>query len=141
VTLKEKIYQYMLTLLPNGVKKIPIEAFFHLPPVSTTPVVHLQLRIFEKNRNSPNSIIRGLGETDPCRKPSGTVPLNCASTQLRPGPFGVKKVLAPSKKPLEITYYLFCPHKKITSRTIRISGGLIVKKSYLIRKCTFDRLR
>ena len=31
-----------------------IEDFFHLPPVSTTPVVHLELRIFEKIRNGPN---------------------------------------------------------------------------------------
>ncbi len=50
-----------------------IEDFFHLPPVSTTPVVHLQLRIspriFEKIRNGPYGIIRGLGETDPWRKP------------------------------------------------------------------------
>jgi hypothetical protein len=32
------------------------------------PMVHLELRIspriFEKNRNSPNGILRGLGETD-----------------------------------------------------------------------------
>jgi hypothetical protein len=39
----------MLTLLPKGVKKMIraflIEDFFHLPPVSTTPVVHLELRI------------------------------------------------------------------------------------------------
>ncbi len=38
----------------------------NLPPVSTTPVLHLDLRIspriFEKNRNDPNVIIRGLGE-------------------------------------------------------------------------------
>jgi hypothetical protein len=45
-----------------------IEDFFHLPPVSTTPVVHLELRIslqiFEKIRNGPNDVLRGLGETD-----------------------------------------------------------------------------
>ncbi len=50
-----------------------IEDFFHLPQVSTTPVVHPELRIslqiLEKIRNGPYSIIRGLGETDPCRKP------------------------------------------------------------------------
>ncbi len=44
-----------------------IEDFFHLPPVLTTPVVHLELgispRIFEKIWNSPNGILRGLGET------------------------------------------------------------------------------
>jgi hypothetical protein len=38
-----------------------IEDFFHLPPVSTTPVVHLELRIspqiFEKILNGPNGIL------------------------------------------------------------------------------------
>jgi hypothetical protein len=38
----------------------------NLPPVSLTPVVHLDLRIsrriFEKIRNDPNVIFRGLGE-------------------------------------------------------------------------------
>jgi hypothetical protein len=29
-------------------------------------------------------------------------------------------------KPLEIADYVFCPHKKINSRTIRNSGALIV---------------
>jgi hypothetical protein len=46
----------MLTLLPKGVKKnhkiFLIEDFFHLPPVSTTPVTNHELRIspriFEK---------------------------------------------------------------------------------------------
>ncbi len=50
-----------------------IEDFFHLPPVSTTPVVHLKLRIspriFEKNWNGRNGILRGLGETDSWKKP------------------------------------------------------------------------
>jgi hypothetical protein len=36
--------------------------------VSLIPVVNLELRIspqiFEKNRNGPNGILRGLGETD-----------------------------------------------------------------------------
>ncbi len=45
----------------------------NLPPVSLTPVVHLDLRIspwiFEKTRNDPNAIIRGLGEGDPWKKP------------------------------------------------------------------------
>ncbi len=40
----------------------------NLPPVSLTPVVHLDLqispRIFEKIRNDPNVIIRGLEEGD-----------------------------------------------------------------------------
>jgi hypothetical protein len=38
--------------------------FLHLPPVSLTPVANLELRIFEKNRNDPNGILRGMGETD-----------------------------------------------------------------------------
>jgi hypothetical protein len=40
----------------------------NLPPVSLTPVVHPDLRIspqiFEKIRNYPNVIFRGLGEGD-----------------------------------------------------------------------------
>ena len=44
-----------------------------LPPVSLIPVVHLDSqispRIFEKIRNDPNGIIRGLGETDSRKKP------------------------------------------------------------------------
>jgi hypothetical protein len=32
----------------------------------------------------------------------------------------------PLEKPLEIADHVFCPHKKITSRSIRISGVLIV---------------
>jgi hypothetical protein len=50
-----------------------IEDFFHLPSVSMTPMVHFELRIppriFEKIGNGPKGIIRGFGETDPCRKP------------------------------------------------------------------------
>jgi hypothetical protein len=62
-----------------------IEDFSHLPPLSTTPVVHLELRIsqqiFKKIRNSPIGIIRGLGETDSwkkreVKKSRHTVPLN-----------------------------------------------------------------
>jgi hypothetical protein len=49
-----------------------LEDFFHLPPVSRTPVENLELRIspgiFEKIRNDPNGIIRGLGETDSRKK-------------------------------------------------------------------------
>ncbi len=45
----------------------------YLPPVSLTPVVHLDLRIspqiFEKIRNDSNVIIRGLGEGDSWNKP------------------------------------------------------------------------
>jgi hypothetical protein len=45
-----------------------IEDFFHLPMVSMTPVVHLELRIslqiLEKILNDPNGIIKGLREID-----------------------------------------------------------------------------
>jgi len=72
MNLKKKIYIYVHSRTqscPNKIVKIfLIEDFFHLPPVSATPVVHLELRIspriFEKNRNGPNGILRGLGETD-----------------------------------------------------------------------------
>ncbi len=46
-----------------------IEDFFHLPLVSMTPVVYLELQIFEKIRNGPNGILRGLGETDSWKNP------------------------------------------------------------------------
>jgi hypothetical protein len=54
---------------PNKIIKIfLIEDFSHLRPVSTTPVVNLELRIspqiFEKNRNGPIGIVWGWGETD-----------------------------------------------------------------------------
>ncbi len=54
---------------PNKIIKIfLIEDFSHLPPVSTTRVVNLELRIspriFEKIRNGPNGILWGWGETD-----------------------------------------------------------------------------
>ncbi len=55
-----------------------IEDLLHLPPVSLTPVANLELRIspriFEKIRNDPNGILRGLGETDSW-KSRDTVPL------------------------------------------------------------------
>ncbi len=69
VNLKAKIYVF--TLLPKGV--LLLEGFFHLPPVSLTPVANPEMRIFsgifEKIRNDPNGIIRGFGETDSRKKP------------------------------------------------------------------------
>jgi hypothetical protein len=68
----------MLTLLLNGVqfkifKTFLIDDFFSLPLVSTTPVVHLELRIFprifEKIQNGPNEILRGLGGNSCMKKP------------------------------------------------------------------------
>jgi hypothetical protein len=50
------------------IKTFLVEDFLHLSPVSTTPVVHLDLRIstriFEKIRNGPNGMLMGWGETD-----------------------------------------------------------------------------
>ncbi len=63
----------MFPLLPKGdqtklLKFCLIEDFFHLPPVSTTPVANLELRmsprIFEKIRNGLNGTLWGWGETD-----------------------------------------------------------------------------
>jgi hypothetical protein len=59
---------------PNKIfKTFLFEDIFHLPLVSTTPVVHLELQylreIFEKICNSPNGILRRLGETDSLKIP------------------------------------------------------------------------
>jgi hypothetical protein len=72
-----KIYIYYYSTsqrCPNKIIKIfQLEGFFHLPPVSLTPVANLELRIspriFAKIRNDPNGIIRGLEETDSRKKP------------------------------------------------------------------------
>jgi hypothetical protein len=77
VNLKANIYIYVNSTTqrcPNKIIKIfLLESFCHLPPVSLTPVANLKLRIssriFEKIRNSPKFIIRGLGETDSRKKP------------------------------------------------------------------------
>ncbi len=55
-------------------KTFLIDDFFHLSPVSATPVVHLELRISpwileKKIWNDPNGILRGLGEIDSWKKP------------------------------------------------------------------------
>jgi hypothetical protein len=72
VNLKAKIYICVNSTIqrcPNKIIKIfLIEDFSHLPPVSTTSVVNLELRIspriFEKIRNGRNGILWGWGETD-----------------------------------------------------------------------------
>jgi hypothetical protein len=77
VNLTAKIYIYVYSTTqrcPNKIIKIfLLEGFFHLPPLSLTPVANLELpislRIFEKIRNDPSDIIRGLGETDSRKKP------------------------------------------------------------------------
>jgi hypothetical protein len=70
--LKAKIYIYVNSTIQKCSNKIikmfMIEDFFHLPPVSVTPVVNLEPRIssrlLEKIRNGPNGILRGWGEID-----------------------------------------------------------------------------
>ncbi len=65
------------------IKKFQIEDFFHLPPVSLTPVTNLELRIsprvFEKIWNGSNGIIRGWGKLfmkkTRSKKSRDTVPL------------------------------------------------------------------
>jgi hypothetical protein len=72
VNLKATMYIYVSSTTqrcPNTIIKIfLIEDFIHLPPVSATPVVHLEPRIspriFEKIRNGHIGILRCLGETD-----------------------------------------------------------------------------
>ncbi len=72
MNLKAKINIYVNSTIhwwPNKIIEIfLIEDFFHLPPVSTTPLVTLELRIslqiFEKIRHGPNGILWGWGETD-----------------------------------------------------------------------------
>jgi hypothetical protein len=75
--MKAKIYIYVNSTTQrcsNKIIKIQLlEGFFHLPPVSLTPVANLELRIspriFKKIQNGPNGIIRGLGETASRKKP------------------------------------------------------------------------
>jgi hypothetical protein len=79
VNLKAKIYIYVNSTIKRCSDKIIkiflIEDFFHLPPVSLTPVantatrvVNLELRIspqlLEKIRNGPNGILWGWGKID-----------------------------------------------------------------------------
>jgi hypothetical protein len=76
MNLKKKIYLYANSTTQRcpkeTIKNFLIEDFFYLPPVSTTLLVHLELRIslriFKIVHNGPNGLIRCLGETDPCRK-------------------------------------------------------------------------
>ncbi len=85
VNLKAKIYIYVNSTtqrFPNKVIKIfQFESFCHLPPVSLTPVANLEMRIspriFEKIRNSPKVIIRGLGETDSRKNQKQKISWHC----------------------------------------------------------------
>jgi hypothetical protein len=70
VNLKAKIYIYVNSTTqrcPNKIIKIfLLEDFFHLPPVSLTPVVHLEPRIspqiFKKIRNGRIGILSAWGK-------------------------------------------------------------------------------
>ena len=58
-----------MSLIPAAILlPVSLTPVVNLPPVSLIPVVNLELRIspriFEKFRNGPNGILRGLGETD-----------------------------------------------------------------------------
>ncbi len=85
VNLKANIYIYVNSTIqwcPNRIIKIfLIEDFFHLPPVSTTPVVNLDLRIspriVEKIRNGPIGILWGWGETDSRKKQKRKISWHC----------------------------------------------------------------
>ncbi len=52
----------------HDMKKIPVSKFFHLLPISLTPVINLYFRISQwiplKFEMAPIGILRGLGETD-----------------------------------------------------------------------------
>ncbi len=77
VNLKAKIYIYVSSTTLRWWNKIIkiflIVYFFHLPPVSLTPVANLELRIFprifEKILNGLNEILWGWGETDSWKEP------------------------------------------------------------------------
>ncbi len=73
VNLKAKIYIYVSSTTqrwPNKIIKIfLIDDFFHLPPAVANLELRISPRIFEKIRNGPDGIIRGLGETDLRKKP------------------------------------------------------------------------
>ncbi len=77
VNLKAKIYIYVSSTpqrWPNKIIKIfLIEDFFHLPPVSLTPVANLELwispRIFKKIWKGLCGILWGWGETDLWKEP------------------------------------------------------------------------
>jgi hypothetical protein len=49
-----------------------------------------------------------------------------------------QKSLGPSKNPLDMADNVFCPHKKITFRTIRIGDTLVVKIYFDVIQCLYD---
>ncbi len=77
VNLQVKIYIYVSSTTqrwPNKIiKNFLIDDFYHLPPVSLTPVANPELRIspqiFEKIQNGLNGLLWGWGETDSWKEP------------------------------------------------------------------------
>ncbi len=77
----------MLSPLPKGaqtkyLKLFWLKIFFHLPLVSMTPLVHLELRIFtqifEKKLKRPlREILRSLGETDSWKNLKSKISWHC----------------------------------------------------------------
>jgi hypothetical protein len=61
-----------------------------------------------------------------------TIPLHHSQSiwSLHSGQFRGQKGLGPLKKPREMPHYMFCPRKKIISRTFKISSTLIVNLCY-----------
>ncbi len=85
VNLKAKIYKYVSSTTqrwPNkSIKIFLIEDFFHLPPVSLTPIANLELqispRIFEKIWNGLYEILWGWGETDSWKNQKQKISWHC----------------------------------------------------------------
>ncbi len=84
----KKTFFYMLILnsttqrYPKNIFKTSlINDFFHLPLISRTLVVHLELRIypriFGKIRNGPNGILRGLGKIDSWKNLKSKISWHC----------------------------------------------------------------
>jgi hypothetical protein len=85
LNLKAKIYIYVNSTTqrcPNKIIKIfQFEDFSHLPPVSATPVVHLELRIspqiFEKIRNGSIGILGAWGKLIHEKKQKSKISWHC----------------------------------------------------------------
>ncbi len=65
---EDEVFEVSAPARGRGLPPVSLIPAAILPPVSLTPVVNLKLRIspriFEKIRNGPNGILRGLGKTE-----------------------------------------------------------------------------
>ncbi len=126
MNLKAKMYICVNSTIqrcPNKIIKIfLIEDFSHLPPVSTTPVVNLELRIspriFEKNRNGPNGILWGWGgnwlmKKTRSEKSRDTVPLSAYATR--------HKKIRKLRRYYIMLLQISCPEKKLSELNSFIS--------------------